>query len=442
MPLPEAGGAAAAPSPPKLLAVSFSFPPLAYPRSIQVARLLKYTRLPTVVVCADERGARRDPTLEPDAEARLEAVLRVPFSVTRARRYANALAYRLSPALWERSVRRPDEYARWKRDALAAFGRYARDHAYSPDALATFSQPATGHLVGLELKRRLGVPWVAHFSDPWVDNPFHRSTAPTRDFNLALEREVIGAADRLVFTSRETVELVMRKYPAEWARKASVLPQCFDPALFGARGRRDREGGPLVVRYVGNFYGGRTPAPLLRALEALRAHDPASLAGVTFELVGVTDESVLEGAAALPEGLVSARPPVAYAESLRLMTEADGLLIIDAPAEVSVFLPSKLIDYAGAARPVMGLTPEGAAASLIRRLGGRVADPSDIAAGAETLRDFVGELRRRAESGDAGAWGDPTVRRAYEATHLAREFEKLILGMLGRALISEGSADE
>jgi hypothetical protein len=462
---------ARAPSSIKLLAVSFSFPPLAYPRSIQVARLVKYLQLRTVVVCADERAARKDPTLEPDAESRLEAVLRVPFAVSRARAYANAAAYRLNNSLWNRWNRRPDEYAAWKPAALRAVEEFTRARAYAPDAVVTFSQPAIDHLVGLELRKRFRAPWIAHFSDPWVDNPFHQNDDATRAFNLAAEREVIDAADRIVFTSRETVDLVMSKYPPAWRDKARVLPQCYDPRLYPPRearavathdsgdARREDDGAKhadaehadhnsniddhntkvedhnpkiddsdskIVVRYVGNFYGARTPAPLIAALTALHAADDAALRDVVFELIGVTDNSIVAkaGGESLPPGLIASSPPVGYSESLRLMAEADGLLVIDAPADVSVFLPSKLIDYVGAARPVFGFSPRGAAASLITRLGGWTVDPSDARAAPDALKNFLTYLRARRS--DAGTWGQPDVRLEYEATHLAAKFEGIV----------------
>jgi hypothetical protein len=447
-----------APSSIKLLAVSFSFPPLAYPRSIQVARLVKYLSFSTVVVCADERAARKDPTLEPDAESRLEAVLRVPFAVSRARAYANAAAYRLNNPLWNRWNRRPDEYAAWKPAALRAVEEFTRARDYAPDALVTFSQPAIDHLVGLELKRRFRAPWIAHFSDPWVDNPFHKNDDATRAFNLAAEREVIDAADRIIFTSQETVDLVMSKYPPAWRDKARVLPQCYDPQLYPARETRydathDRvgarqqgegvgakhvdhnskivDGDPkLVVRYVGNFYGARTPAPLINALAALHTADDAALHNVVFELIGVTDDSIVakSGGESLPSGLITSSPPVGYSESLRLMAEADGLLVIDAPADVSVFLPSKLIDYVGSARPVFGFSPRGAAASLIARLGGWTVDPSDARGTPDALKNFLAYLRAR--RGDARAWGQPDVRREYEAIHLAGKFEGIVRDLI------------
>lgn len=437
----------------RLLAVSFAFPPLAYPRSIQVARLLKYVSFNTVLVCADERAARRDETLEPDAASRLAAVLRVPFNASRPRAYANAAAHRLSRALWNRWNRRPDQYVAWKRDALRAVETFARGNRYAPDAVVTFSQPTTDHLVGLELKKIWRAPWVAHFSDPWVDNPYYATDEATRAFNLAAERAVCESADRLVFTSAETVELVMRKYPREWRGKARVLPQCFDPQLYPPRaakgGGESREGDAaargdggeaarndgggsrrVVIRYVGNFYGARTPAPLLDALALVAETDESRLRGVAFELVGVTDPSLVERvrAAPLPDGLVTTSPPVGYRESLRLMAEADGLLIIDAPADVSVFLPSKLVDYLGAARPVMGFTPRGAARTLIERLGGWTVDPADARAGADALKNFLEHLRARRD--DAGAWGEGEVRREYEATNQARKFEEMVRELL------------
>jgi len=431
---------AAGPPPPSLLAVSFAFPPLAYPRSVQVARLLKRLAAPTALVCADERGARRDETIERDAEGRLAHLARVPFAPGRLRREANRLARRLRPALWDRWNQSPDQYLGWVPGAVEAAEGLSR-RGFRPEALATFSQPATSHLVGLELKGRWGLPWVAHFSDPWVGNPYHRREGEVARVNAELERRVVESADRLVFTSQETVELVMSNYPAGLASKARVLPQCFDESQYGAPpgaagGRAPARpgeagvpaGGPeLIVRHLGTFYGQRSPSHLFRAVAALAESDPSALEGVRFEFNGLSGFDVLRDAGGdrLPAGLLAVGPAVPYLDSLSLMRSADGLLILDAPAERSVFLPSKLIDYAGADRPVLGLTPEGAAASLIRRLGGWVADPGDTPRSAEALASFVAFLRARRDRRDE-PWGDPSVRAEYEAARLAARFDEIL----------------
>jgi len=81
--------------------------------------------------------------------------------------------------------------------------------------------------------------------------------------------------------------------------------------------------------------------------------------------------------------------PVSYIESLRLASESSGLLLIDAPAQLSVFLPSKLVDYIGTQRPIFGVTPEGTSRELILRSGGLCADPTNPNEIADRLKDFI-----------------------------------------------------
>ena len=414
-------------SPPhELLAVSFAFPPLAYPRSGQVARLVKHISFKTVLVCADEEGARRDATLEPDAEQHLAACLRIPFSLRGWRGRAEGVATRLKLPLWGK---RPDHYSSWKRPALKALKDFTRDSRFAPDVMVTFGQPMTDHIIGLKLKKIYRVPWAAHFSDPWVDNPFMRYDALALKVNRSLERKVVRTADQLIFTSQETVELMMAKYPPEWRAKARVLPHSFEPSHYPPA--REPEGEAVVVRYTGEFYGKRTPKPLVQALRSILDTNPRLLANVRFELIGQTsaEARAASGMDSLPEGLVVTKPAVNYRESLALAAAADGLLIIDAPAQRSVFLPSKLIDYIGAGRPILGLTPAGAAADLINQLGGRVADPTDAAAMRRETEAFLSSLsadRKRPRL----PWGAPEIRKRYEAPAVAQMFEGMLRELL------------
>lgn len=412
----------------ELLAVSFTYPPSALPRAVQVTRLLKHLRASTTLVCADhdEKEARQDPALVAAAEEFLERIVRVSFSSPAWRKRAGGIAYRLNLPIWNRT---PDSYRTWKRPVLKAIEMLTgpQQKIYHPDILVTFGAPMSDHLIGLELKRRYRWPWVAHFSDPWADNPFNRHDPLTGALNVSLERKVAKAADRLVFTSQETLDLVMSKYATELRRKARVLPHAFEPELYEAS-RQNDDAQHVTIRYLGDLYGGRTPGPLFNALARLMASEPELLSDVSFELIGPTYDLPLEklGLRSLPEGLVSVKPPVSYHASLSLMSTADGLLVIDAPAEKSVFLPSKLIDYIGAGRPILGLTPPGTSARLINQLGGWCADPSDVNAMTGALRSFIRFLRDHRESGQNASWGSPDVRTRYESSIVAKAFEKIL----------------
>jgi hypothetical protein len=124
--------------------------------------------------------------------------------------------------------------------------------------------------------------------------------------------------------------------------------------------------------------------------------------------------------------LITVHKSVPYQESLDLMSSADGLLVIDAPSDLSVFLPSKLIDYIGSGRPILGITPAGTASNLICEMGGQVADPRAVDQVSNQLVKFIQLLRDRRQEITPRVWGNPDVRRTYEVGRVASEFMELL----------------
>lgn len=368
----------------EILAASFFFPPMASPRSIQVSRLLSGLDATIAVVCGDDPLLRRDATICPDAEKVFHEIVRFPFRRNRLLRYAEYLADRARIS-WSNI---PDEKLAW---ALRA-GRELINREL-PDVLITFGQPMSDHLLGARYVKKLRMPWIAHFSDPWSDNPFRRDNPLAAAANRRLEASVIEAADALIFTSQETIDIVMRKYPEELRAKAFLLPHCYDPAAY--ENVKNSEG--YVIRSVGDFYGVRTPEPLYRALQNIARKSPALLENVSVEIVGYI-ESRLKGMIGnypLARKYVRFTSPVPYAESLRRMRGANCLLVVDAPAETSPFFPSKLVDYIGAGRFLLAVTPPGTAERIVKESGGIVADPRNDEAVTAALERV---LRERPES--------------------------------------------
>jgi hypothetical protein len=395
-----------------LLFLTRSFPPHHTARAIQIARLAAHLDHQIHVVCCGEDW-REDHSIAPRIEARLSGLVRVPYT-------DDGVLARLERGVQNR-FRMPDPYRRWALRAAKTIAE--RDLLVDCDALITFGEPMSDHLAGLALKaEHPRLPWLAHFSDPWADNPFRPQNLLSRFINRRFERRVIEAADALIFTSRETIELGLANYPPGWRAKAHVVPHAFDPALYP---KVVPASGRFTLRHLGNFYGARSPRSLFRALALLGEQEPSLLSELAVELFGRgTEEAArLPELAPLPKGLVALHPPVSYTESLALMKGADLLLVIDAPAAKSVFLPSKLIDYVGAGRPILGITPPGAAAELIESLGGRVAAPDDAPAVARALSGCLRALRSKPS---AEPWGDWRVRARYEAGAVAAAMARII----------------
>jgi len=397
---------------PRLLCVSFYFPPLAGPRAVQVSRLLCAADARVTVVAGRTADEGVDPTIAPDVENRLGAVIRIPFTRGRALRRLDYLARRAGLA-WGNA---PDDKRGWARRACA----FITEHTdAAPDALVTFGQPMSCHLFGLEFRKRTSAPWVAHFSDPWADSPYRAATRAAARANANLEAQVARAADALVFTSPETVDLVMRKYSPDIRGKARVLPHCYDRALFESlEPDRAPRPGEYVIRSIGSFYGVRSPEPFYAALETVARNAPDLLQGVRVEFYGYTEarlKGLIENYPAAGR-VISFKGSVPYMESLRLSLGADCLLAVDAPSGVSVFFPSKLVDFMGSGRHIFALTPEGATRRIASAAGATVAPVDDPAAAAAALAQL---LKRK----PAGLDGDCSE---YESRAVARQFMDII----------------
>ncbi len=403
----------------RLLAISWAMPPAVFPRALQVSRTLAAMARhgwEVTVVCADA-ATIEDVTLDADLAHRYaDAYRAIPVSLRERRPSWRALG-RESEAM----VVSLDEL--WEREARCAALDAARAEPF--DLLVTFAQPWSDHRVGLALAATLSVPWVAHFSDPWVGSPYYAGLpAETLDRWREEERCVIQGADAVVFVTAETVDLVMGKYPADWRRKAHVVPHGYDRRLLPPAAPRD----PRRFRIVqtGDFYGLRNPEALLGALARLVANGSSEGAGLEFISVGMAPVDAEERVRRL--GLQEAvrfvgRRPVA--ETLALAASADALALVDADTTDSVFLPSKLIDYLMFRKPILGLTPAGSAsAALLRRLGCDVVAPFDV----DGIAAAVAGLQVRWHAGRLAP--DPAfdaVAAGYDIERTAADFEAILV---------------
>ena len=364
----------------ELLAISYSFPPMAYPRSIQVARLLSALGAldaSITLVCGEEVQTSspygRDVTIASGIEGRFKRVTRERFYRPKLLRYLDFLSDKYFISLSSL----PDAQRRWVTRITRRFLNWQRSSGYQPDLVVTFGFPMSDHFFGLEYKKRRGTAWIAHFSDPWVDNPYRRQNGPTAWLNARMERRIIGSADGVIFTSPETLDLVMRKYPDSWREKAFFLPHCNDREVYddNLRPSDDR----YILRSIGTLYGNRSPAPLFKAIERIARENPSLLENVSLEFVGFVNEgSNLLTDYPAAQRITKFVGMMPHADALRLMQTSNCLLVIDAPAELSVFFPSKLAEYIGAGRFIFALSPEGTTRRIVKEAGGLVANPSNL----------------------------------------------------------------
>jgi len=364
----------------RVLVISYRFPPQLSTRSVQVARWIKF--MPRygwkpVVVCADEHSiynTRIDTMLlrlvSPDTK-----VVRVKSFEPKI---AMALAARVAPFL----LYLPDTAVGWYRPAYRKALALLKEEPF--DLICSCAYARTSNLVGLKLKRETGLPWVAYFSDPWVDSLGHDYDPITGYINRRMERAVMAEADAIVFVSEGMRQLVMKKYPQQWLVKSFIVSQCYDPELVASAKDCKKEPGDdrFTITFTGNLYAGRRSlAPLFQAIRYILNQYPDIYRHLAIQIVGGVKDAhrrlIREFGI---DKVVSVVGTVPYLESLAYMAKADVLLSLDSPSWGSIMLhPSKVAEYLGFRKPILAITPLDAGwAPVIRQLGGIVVSPDDI----------------------------------------------------------------
>ncbi len=321
----------------------------------------------------------------------------------------------------------------WLPAARAAVARVLR--RARPDVVVTSGPPHVIHLLGLWLKRRHGVPWVADFRDPWVKDGLGRPPRRLDRWFLFCERQVYTHADRIIANAPNARDVYAREYPRH-SGKIRMVTNGFDPGVVDAPPRARRAGTVRLV-YAGELYLGRDPLPLLDAMREVERDPPVPGTRLVLDVLGRAERGrdALDRAIA-ERGLQDAitfRGHVPYDEAARETYAADINVLFDTPNR-TFGVPAKLYEYFGAARPVLALAEAGGDTANVLRAAGllhRIASPRD-----------AGEIRAAlAGLVKAVIDGDPVVQDTAAIARFTREhLTRSLSGILEEVLASDGGA--
>jgi glycosyltransferase involved in cell wall biosynthesis len=375
-----------------LLVVSWAMPPLVYPRAIQVSRTLKELsrRGWSIDVIAKDALSSNSETRDEAFAAQYAGFYRLhPIDVRPA--VANEGRWWKRSGVFQRWLPADVEGRAWTR--LARQRGHALINANNPQALVTFAQPWSDHLVGIALKQHFpSLPWIAHFSDPWVDSPYlQNEDRGVLDRWRTQEREAIRRADAVLFVNQRTAQVVMSKYPADLGQKVDIVPHGFDPDLLPLLQKPEATSSRLKFVYTGSMFEGmRDPFVLLEAIATLKQTIEPDLMP-TFDFVGTADARYSICAEELGIGTIARfGEPTSYLRSLQIASEADVLVVIDTNAPGNVFFPSKVVDYLMFGKPILALTAHGGqTADVLTPLGHVCVEAGDSALIAAAIAKMV-----------------------------------------------------
>ncbi len=402
----------------KLLMVAYHFPPLAGSSGVQ--RTLRFAQhLPefgwhAMVLTASTRAYERcSPDL--DREVPASCVVRRAFAMDTARQLSVGGRYIAAMA-------RPDRWVSWKFGAIREGLRMIEE--FKPDLIWSTYPIATAHLIGAELARRSGLPWVADFRDPMAQQGYPSDPKTWLQFS-AIEQSAMQQARLNVFASPGAARLYRERYPAAAARITSIEngydESSFAAAKLPANSRLNK--GAFTLLHSGIVYPNeRDPGALFIALGRLKRAGHLKQGQFKLRFRAAVHEQLLRDLAISNnvQDLIEILPPTAYGQALQEMLQADALLLMQG-AGCNQQTPAKVYEYMRCAKPILGLTDrEGDTGALLDNIGihsiARLDSPEEIE---RLLPDFIDQVcAATAELPDHGIVQSASRRSRTEALAL------------------------
>ena len=292
---------------------------------------------------------------------------------------------------------------------------YYKTHRGEYDIVMTRSMPEEDHKVGLKIKELdPDIYWIASFGDPIANNPYvlkgnvyyNKNSVANRGMSKALspkrilksiyykesykknvlnkarslkelQKQILQKADCVICNSDYEKDYLLTVFNSEKdyenpldiknadESKANcefiIIPHSFDAELYPRLVDKNIDKGKQRFIYIGHLDDIRSPRALFKALKMLKAKDSCLADKMEFNFYGemgnkdklfLMDNELLD--------LVKFHKDVDYLTSLRIMSEADWLLHIDADISTviptNIFFAAKLADYIGTGNRIFGMT--------------------------------------------------------------------------------------
>jgi len=248
----------------------------------------------------------------------------------------------------------PDPKIFWKRPSVNFLSKYILENKV--DALITSGTPHSLHLIGLALKKKLNVPWIADFRDPWSELDMlqnYHIMKPVMKKYRRLEKAVLENADLCTITSDSWRDDLKRL----GAAKAVTLTNGFDEDNFKQTLEPYEK---FVMSHFGLMNHLRNPKNLWQALAEICKENSGFDQSFALHLGGTIDNRILDEIKAYPElrNKLKVFPYLSHEEVLEEYQKSSLLLLLLFNSDSGRGnIPGKLFEYLAAKKPILGFGP-------------------------------------------------------------------------------------
>ncbi|MFA5782188.1 MAG: glycosyltransferase family 4 protein [Bacteroidales bacterium] len=278
----------------------------------------------------------------------------------------------------------PDARRFWINNSVKYLSDYLAKNKIN--VIISTGPPHSMHLIALKLKKKLNIPWLADFRDPWTNIDFYKDLKLTNRADKKhrkLEQKVLSNADKVIVISKTMAEDMKRLHN----RHYDVITNGYDTEdLQTTTLKMDNK---FSLAHIGTMPKTRNPELLWKVLNKLVNEDSQFVSDLEIKLVGKVDYSVVESLKQYNlSDFYNKINYLPHDEVIRIQQQSQVLLLlINNTPNAKMILTGKFFEYLAARRPILciGPTDGDAAKILFETKAGYISDFDDE----ETLKKNI-----------------------------------------------------
>lgn len=283
----------------------------------------------------------------------------------------------------------PDARKFWIKPSVKFLIQWLKDNPV--DAIISSGPPHSMHLIAMGLKKKLHIPWIADFRDPWTKIDFYNELKLTWLANRKhhrLEKKVVTTADYIVAVGSQ----MQHEFEDIGARKGMTITNGYDTAdKPNIPGGADTK---FTLAHFGTVNKARNPEVLWKVLSTLTKENKAFADDLEIKFIGRIDQAVRDSIEKYElTSYLNKIDFLPHHEVLTMQRQSQVLLLlINNTHNAGGILTGKFFEYLASERPIIGIGPEeGDVASILNSTeAGTMVGFEDAEKLRDTLLEYYG----------------------------------------------------
>jgi glycosyltransferase involved in cell wall biosynthesis len=245
----------------------------------------------------------------------------------------------------------PDVRKIWNKFAYHAAKKELLTNKY--DVVITTGPPHSTHLIGLKLKKKYNINWIADFRDPWTQMGYLKNVKRlkiTSYFDKLLENKVVKTCDAIIAASQKIISDLNCS-----PDKIHLITNGFDPEDYKGI-KKEKLDDNFNLNYFGTLPLESNPISVLKAVIKLHKN---GITDIKMNFWGNISEEVIEQLNKLDDnGIIKFHYHIIHKKAIELMSNSSMLLLmINNVKNNEGIITAKIFEYMGSGVTILGVGP-------------------------------------------------------------------------------------